>query len=120
MRSDGWNLMVGGRRDVVTSTGTISVNTAEILGGSQPGTARRSHLVVWRVYWIDGRFVAGDVAAKVHGGLARLKGRGDEGAAVVLYADADTVAASNAALEAFVQANHDELGALLQRTRDDR
>lgn len=120
MRSDGWNLMVGGRRDVVTSTGTISVNTAEILGKSQLGTARRSHLVVWRVYWIDGRFVAGDAAAKIHGGLARLKGRGDEGAAVVLYADADTVAASNAALEAFVQANHDALGALLQRTRDDR
>ncbi|OYU00129.1 MAG: exosortase A [Burkholderiales bacterium PBB1] len=120
MRSDGWNLMVGGRRDVVTSMGTISVNTAEILGESQLGTVRRNHLVVWRVYWIDGRFVAGDVAAKIHGGLARLKGRGDEGAAVVLYADADTVAASNAALEAFVQANHDELGAMLQRTRDDR
>lgn len=120
MRSDGWNLMVGGRRDVVASMGTISVNTAEILGEPQLGTVRRSHLVVWRVYWIDGRFVAGDVAAKIHGGLARLKGRGDEGAAVVLYADADTVAASNAALEAFVQANHDALGALLQRTRDDR
>lgn len=120
MRSDGWNLMVGGRRDVVTSKGTITVNTAEILGESQLGTSRRRHLVVWRVYWIDGRFVAGDAAAKIHGGLARLKGRGDEGAAVVLYADADTVAASNAALEAFVQANHDELGALLQRTRDDR
>ena len=120
MRSDDWNLMVGGRKDVVAGTRTIGVNMAEILGKSQLGAESRSHLVVWRVYWIDGRFVAGDVAAKIHGGLARLKGRGDEGAAVVLYADGDTVAASNAALETFVQTNHETLNALLQRTRDDR
>lgn len=120
MRSDDWNLIPGGTTDVVAGTQTITFNTAEILGQSQRGAERRSHLVVWRTYWIDGRFVAGDAAAKVHGGLARLSGRGDEGAAIVLYADGDTVAASNAALEAFVQANHERLNALLQHTRDDR
>lgn len=120
MRSDDWNLIPGGKTDVVAGAQTITFNTAEILGQSQRGAERRSHLVVWRTYWIDGRFVAGDAAAKVHGGLARLSGRGDEGAAIVLYADGDTVAASNAALEAFVQANHERLNALLQHTRDDR
>jgi EpsI family protein len=120
MRSDDWNLMVGGRRDVAVGPQTVSFNTAEILGKSQSSTERRPHLVVWRVYWIDGRFVAGDTAAKIQGGLARLKGRGDEGAAIVLYADGETVAASNAALEAFVQANHEQLNALLHQARDAR
>ena len=58
--------------------------------------------------------------AKVAGALARLRGRGDEGAALVVHADAGSVAASNAALQAFMQANLAPLGALLQQTRDTR
>ena len=59
-------------------------------GASSPDAAHRPHLVVWRFYWIDGRFIAGDVAAKIAGVLARLQGHGDEGAAIVLYADGET------------------------------
>ena len=121
MRDRDWALpVVGGGRDVAVGQQTISVRTAEILGQAQSGAVSRHHLVVWRVYWIDGRFIAGDVAAKIAGVLARLRGRGDEGAAIVLYADGETVEASNAALEAFVQANLRDLNSLLQRTRDAR
>ncbi len=120
MRSDGWNLMVGGRRELTAGQQSINVNTAEILGQPLSGDSRRPHLVVWRVYWIDGQFVASDVVAKIAGGLSRLQGRGDEGAAIVMYADGETVAESNAMLESFVQANLDRLNALLQGTRDDR
>ena len=115
-----WNLIVRRDRDVPAVQQTITVRTAEILGQPQPGSVRRPHLVVWRVYWIDGRFIAGDAAAKIAGVLARLQGHGVEGAAIVLYADGETVAASNATLEAFVQANLGSLNALLQRTRDAR
>ncbi len=121
MRDREWSIpVVGAARDIAVGPQKISVRTAEILGREQPGTAHRPHLVVWRFYWIDGRFIAGDVAAKIAGVLARLQGRGDEGAAIVLYADGETVAASNTALEAFVQANLGSLNALLQRTRDAR
>lgn len=120
MRSDGWNLMIGDRRDVTVGDRSISVNTAEILGRQPPGQTRRPHLIVWRVYWIDGRFVASDVAAKLVGGLSRLQGRGDEGAAIVMYADGGTVAESNAALDAFVQANLGRLDEILRGTRDAR
>lgn len=120
MRDREWSFpVVGDDRTVAVGPHPITVRTAEILGQPQAGE-HRPHLVVWRVYWIDGRFIAGDVAAKVAGVLARLRGRGDEGAAIVLYADEDTVAASNAALEAFVQANLGSLNALLQRTHDTR
>ena len=120
MRDREWNLMVGGGRDVAAGQQTITVRTAEILGQPQPGTARRPHLVVWRVYWVDGRFISSDAATKIAGGLARLQGHGDEGAAIVLYADGETVAASNASLEAFVQANLGSLNVMLQGTRSTR
>jgi exosortase A len=115
-----WNQIVSGSRELVVGGQKIAVLTAEILGQSQPGSARRPHLVAWRVYWIDGRFIASDVAAKFATALARLRGRGDDGAALVLYADGETVVASNAALNAFVQANLANLSVLLQHTRDTR
>ncbi|MDE2146263.1 MAG: exosortase A [Burkholderiales bacterium] len=122
MRSDEWNLMPKGRREVSDGHGgTLGVDTAEILAlaPGEPGT-HRPHLVAWHFYWVDGRFIAGDVAAKLAGGLARLQGHGDEGALVLLYADAGSVPASEAALQAFVQANLGPLNALLLKTRDAR
>lgn len=76
-------------------------------------------LVVWRLYWIDGRYVGGDVQAKLAGAFSRLAGRGDEGASL-LYADASENANADAAIEAFLKDNHATLGALLQRVRDAR
>jgi EpsI family protein len=96
------------------------MKTAEVIATRSKGADQSPHLVVWRVYWVDGRFVAGDVQAKVAGALARLKGRGDEGAALIVHADAGSVAASGAALQAFMQDNLAALGARLQQTRDAR
>jgi len=115
-----WNQIVSGGRQLVVGEQKIAVRTAEILGQPPSGSARRAHLVAWQVYWIDGRFIAGDIAAKFANALARLRGRGDDGAALVFYADGETLVASNAALEAFVQANVASLNALLQRARDTR
>lgn len=120
MRDPEWNLLVEGDQDVAAGQRTIAVRTAEIVGRPQLDSVRRPHLLVWRVYWVDGRFIAGDVATKIAGVLARLQGHGDEGAAIVLYADGKTVAASNATLQAFLPANLDGLNALLQRTREAR
>jgi EpsI family protein len=120
MRDPDWSLPVVGRRELSVDGKPIALRTAEILGRAPSGAGGRPHLVVWRLYWIDGRFIAGDEEAKIAGVLARLQGHGDEGAAIVLYADGETVDASNAALEAFVRANLQNLGALLQRTRDAR
>lgn len=121
MRDPDWAFpSVSEPRTVGLPGGSVELRTAEILFHGQPPAGHRPHLVVWRVYWIDGRFIAGDLAAKLAGVVARLEGRGDEGGSLVLYADGDTVEASNAALQAFVQANLDGLGALLQHTRDAR
>ncbi len=115
-----WEQRAGGPQAVSGGGQTVNVKTAEVIGTQRQGAGRRPHLVVWHVYWVDGRFIAGDAQAKVAGALARLSGRGDEGAALVIHAGADTVAASNAALQAFMQANLAPLSALLQQTRDAR
>jgi exosortase A len=115
-----WNLPTTGARDIAVGGQAIAVRTAEILGRDRSRIGRRPHLVVWRFYWVDGRFIGGDAQTKIAGVLARLRGRGDEGAGIVLYADGETVAASNAALEAFVQANLGAMNGLLQRVRDAR
>ena len=121
MRHDEWNLLPGeGTRDVSLGASTVQVKTSELLPLTTGVEVRRSHLVVWRLYWVDGHFIGSDIGAKLAGGFARLRGHGDEGALILLYADGESVAASNAALEAFMQANAERLNRLLQRTRDRR
>lgn len=94
--------------------------TSKILGRDAQVLTRRPHVVAWRTFWVGGRFVAGDVAAKLAGVLERLRGAGDDGAAVILFADEPSTGASNAAIEAFVTANLPQLAQLLAKTRDAR
>jgi exosortase A len=63
----------------------LSVATATL---REQGTALASggeRLQVWRFYWVNGRFTASDIAAKVQGALGRATGQGDDSAIVVLY-----------------------------------
>ena len=43
------------------------------------------HLVAWQWYWIDGRLTTSDYVAKVYLAVAKLLGRGDDSAVVVLF-----------------------------------
>ena len=115
-----WEQRDGGMVAVQGGTEAVTMKSARITGTRGLATGPRPQFVAWRVYWVDGRFIAGDAQAKLAGALARLRGHGDEGAALVVYADAGSEAASNAALQAFVQDNLEPLNALLQRTRDTR
>jgi len=115
-----WNQVAAGTHALHTASGVLDLRTAELLGTSAPGVARRPALIVWRAYWVDGVFVAGDAAAKLRGAMARLRGRGDDGAWVVLFADQGSSKESTAALSAFAETNLGSLEALLQQTRDAR
>ena len=115
-----WNQVASGRQVLAIEGATIDLRTAELLGSPAPGSAHRPALIVWHTYWVDGRLVAGDASAKLHGALARLRGRGDDGAWIVLYADEGSTKASEAALAAFATANLGHLEELLRQTRDAR
>jgi len=115
-----WNQLAIGRHELRTKHQAVEVRTAELLGTSAPGAAHRPALIVWHTYWVDGSFIAGDVAAKLRGAMARLRGRGDDGAWIVLFADEGSTEKSNAALTAFTEANLGLLEVLLQQSSDAR
>jgi EpsI family protein len=115
-----WNRIGTHSRRVVIDGQPVILVASELLGTEAPGQAARPVLNVWQVYWVDGRFIASDAWAKVHGAISRLSGRGDDGAAVFLYTLGDPKAQGDPTLEAFAQANLAPLVKLLQRTRDAR
>jgi exosortase A len=75
-------------------------------------------LVTWHSYWIDSRFISSDTVAKLAVAWERLRGRGDDGAMVVLFANEPTVEASRAAVQQFASENLDQLNRLLAYTRE--
>lgn len=79
-----------------------------------------SRLVAWQWYWIDGQLTASDVVAKLYTLRARLAGRGDDGAVVIVTARADGLEDARATLKSFLSDAAPSIGAALQRSRDQR
>lgn len=118
-------LHVNDRNRLLRNAATVdlpigTLRTAEVVGRDVGGSATRQHTLTWSAHWIDGRFLAGDRQAKLAGMLQRLRGRGDDGAAVVLYADERDVESSRAALAKFAAENMPLIDGLLRRAHDAR
>lgn len=96
--------------------GAVPVRQAE-LRSSLVGAANAERLLAWQVYWVNGRLIAGDAMAKIHGALSQLTGQGDDSAVIILYTPFDGSAQARETLAAFVQANGQALLASLQQTR---
>ena len=115
-----WNQLSSATIDVPVGERVVPFRTAELLGKADTTNAQRQQLVVWRLYWIDGRWVRGDAAAKLLNAVTRLRGRGDDGAALFLFTDNEATAASTMALQSFAGDNLGAIDALLRQTRDAR
>lgn len=80
--------------------------------------SEHGRMMVWNAYWIGGRWTTNDYAAKVHLALAKLRGEGDDSAAVMLYvpyAEGERDAAA-ATLERFLTEMGEGLEAMLAQT----
>lgn len=110
-----WNHLSSGAREVQVNGSLVPWRTATIQGRAVGTSA--SQLVAWRVYWVDGRWIASDVRAQLAGALGRLQGHGDDGAALVLYTRSETPEAANRLLEVFVKDNLAAIDATLQARR---
>jgi len=111
MRDDQWAFPTFSAQTLRVGDRELRLRSADLLGRGQGD--RRSHVVVWRLYWIDGQYVAGDVRAKLAGMVARLRGRGDEGALLTLHAEQTSRGDADALLQRFMQDNATALGQLL-------
>ena len=95
---------------------SVTWRTALLLGHVGP-TGHRAELRVWRSFWINGRWVAGDVQAKLAAAAMRLMGRGDDGAVLVFWTGEASPAKAQAVLEQFARDNLAELDRLLAQTQ---
>lgn len=73
-------------------------------------------MLVWHVYWINGRPMTSALQARLQGALERLRGHGDDAALVLVYTDADDQAARR--LELFLRQHWGTIDAGLRRVRD--
>ena len=110
-----WNHLTSGTREVQVDGSVVPWRTAAILG--KGGGTTPPQLVAWRVYWVDGRWIASDARAQLAGALGRLQGHGDDGAALVLYTRSEAPEAAHRLLEAFVRDNLGVIEAALQARR---
>lgn len=73
-------------------------------------------MLVWHVYWINGRPMTSAWRARLWGALERLRGHGDDAALVLVYTDADEQAPQR--LEDFLRQHWGAIDAGLRRVRD--
>jgi EpsI family protein len=103
------NRLVPGNDRVWTNTGetsrTLVFNQEEISASEAKLLGRSKRLLVWRWYWVDGRYIVNPYWAKLLQAKSMLLGRGDDGAVVIVYAAYDDrPQAAEQALKAFVGA----------------
>jgi EpsI family protein len=74
-------------------------------------------LRIWQWYWIDGRLTGSDSFGKLWLALSRLRGHGDDAAAVFVYAQEDVPGGAEVALEKFLAEAGPALGTVLEQAR---
>jgi exosortase A len=120
-----WARVASARTRVLLGGHSFSADTATLRLRPAVLGSPEQRLQVWRFYWVNGRFTASDVQAKLHGALSRLLGRGDDGAIVAVYTplnpqlpEARARAAANDLLQAYLQAHETALQDALQSSLD--
>ena len=117
-----WSKLSQGSRAVELGGQPTIVRTARLRASAHAAHSTDLGLALWQTYWVDGRLTASDSRAKLYGALQRLRGHGDDAAAVLLYTRtvAGDAVDETAVLENFAGSNWAAIEQQLQRTRDAR
>nr|WP_255378652.1 exosortase A [Pelomonas sp. KK5] len=92
--------------------------TTLLRGSPLAGNGAPRRLRVAQSYWVNGNWTPSDLRAKADGVLERLSGRGDDGAAVIVYVEEDgELGAGEPALTGFLRDNADALDSWLKGAR---
>ncbi|WP_157264924.1 exosortase A [Azohydromonas aeria] len=105
------------RREVVLDGQTVPVRSNELRAVFTPGSPPTEEIIVWQLYWVNGELTSSDLRAKALGVWSLLLGRGDDAAAILVYAPRLPSGDAQATLRDFT---HDHLGKLLQRLQQVR
>jgi exosortase A len=108
-----WVQVASAPRDGLWGAQTVSVRTAQLRPRPSANFRNETGLLVWQIYWINGRLTASDYQAKALIALNRLMGRGDASAVIVLHTAQGPGA--DALLHAYVNGNYAAINAWLEQ-----
>ena len=104
-----------GSRGVGVDGREVTVNTARLRHKSNGvGTT----LVVWHVYWINGRLIASEVGAKAYAALSACWVKATMLLCVMVYSVEDGPASADPLLATFLRDNLGAIETQLRRARD--
>jgi exosortase A len=115
-----WNPVESGTHELQMNEGGVTFRQTRLLRTGASSMTERDQMLVWQLYWVDGRLMHHDMQAKLAGALQRLRGQGDASAAVVLYAVEEPGKPAAQALKDFANANLSMIEAALRAARDAR
>jgi exosortase A len=107
-----WMQVAATRRDVDLG------GTKHRVVASELRNARGGGVVAWQWYWIDGAITSSNAMAKARTAWERLTGRGDDGAAIVVYAPMGS--GGEQALARFVHDAWPGIATMLEAARSSR
>ena len=115
-----WSMLNRGMASAILDGKPVTIRSAD-LRRLQGGIAHApDRLLVWQVYWINGRWTSNDYLAKLYGAVFQLLGRGDDSAVLVVYTAANRADDAERALGAFLADNQNAISAALRATANSR
>ncbi len=78
-------MVAGGTVAVTVGQSVYKLRSTVVRASADVGATAAQRLLVWHVYWIGGHFTASDAQAKLLLALNRLRGQGDDAAALMFY-----------------------------------
>jgi len=115
-----WSPVETSWHDTLLDGATVRWQVTHLIGRTGGVASPRKHLTVWQTYWVNDSFTASDMQAKLRGIAGQLVGQGDDGAVLILHAQAEPREGGNQLLAAFAEAQLPALRQALRQTRDAR
>ena len=109
-----WSVTSSNVSNLVIAGQKTSIRSTEILHKT---ASQDTRFTVWQWYWINGHLTSSDIEAKLYTAMNRLLGRGDDSAAIIVYAPKDLSASSQTALNEFVTVNGEMIKKMLKQTQ---
>lgn len=109
-----WSKSLRTEDSVDLNNKSVSIQLERWRNTSAGDVHSKTGLVSWKIYWVNGVFTDNDFLAKIYGALQRLLGRGDDAAAIVIYAEDDD--AAKLSLQKFLKENYFEIQSMLDAT----
>jgi exosortase A len=107
-----WRTVAGGTRTLqIAGSGPVDARYEEF---SDLGDRR---LVAVKLYWVNGMWTGSDYVAKLYSVLSRIRGDGDDGAVVIVYAEKNPAMPANDTIDAFLEDAGSSIGRALEQAR---